>query len=199
MGRKGSKGNYHEKKLGEYKLRNLKKFLHEKSFIEVGYVRKPYGYKGDVKINAEDIFEEDIMESQFIFIHQRGLKVPFKIIESQLNPELTIKFDYINSSEEAESIVGEKVFLLESEVKHAKDYLDKDQEQNQVVGFLIKDKPTNQQFEIIRIEEFPQQLMAVISRNGVESYIPLNDEFILEVIKEEKIIHMDLPEGLLDL
>ena len=177
----------------------MKKFLHEEEYVEVGFIRKPYGYKGDVKVSSEPEFEEDVKESTFLFIEQKGLRVPFKIVEWTDVPELIMRFDYINSSEEVTSLIGQKAFLLKKDIKYAEDYLHDDEEKEYLVGFILEDVTNGESFEIIRLEDFPQQLMAVIIRDGKELYIPLNDQFITEVKKEEKIITMELPDGLLNL
>ena len=72
-------------------------------------------------------------------------------------------------------------------------------ENDQWIGFNIIDSSNHKSFEILRIEEFPQQLMAVVKKNDMEVYIPLNNEFISEIDDENETILMDLPEGLLDL
>ena len=177
----------------------MNKFLHEEEFVEVGYIRKSYGYKGDVKANVTPAFVEDLEESKFVFINQRGLKVPFKILELSLEGDLLIKFDYLNSSEEAAVIVGQAMFMLKKDIKHAHDYISSNQENSELEGFSLIDELTNQAFEILRLEEFPQQLMAIVLQDDEEKYIPLNDQFIIEINKEKKEIIMDLPEGLLDL
>ena len=40
---------------------------------------------------------------------------------------------------------------------------------------------------------------AHIDRNGTEILIPMNDEFIKQVDKPNKTIHVETPEGLIDL
>jgi 16S rRNA processing protein RimM len=42
-------------------------------------------------------------------------------------------------------------------------------------------------------------LMAVIEINEQELLVPLHEQLILNIDREEKIIRMEIPEGLLDL
>ena len=65
--------------------------------------------------------------------------------------------------------------------------------------YRIKDEKTQAYFDIIRTEEFPQQLMAVVEVEKKEILIPLNEQLISDIDKENKIILMAIPEGLLDL
>jgi ribosomal 30S subunit maturation factor RimM len=41
--------------------------------------------------------------------------------------------------------------------------------------------------------------MAVIELNAHELLIPLHEQLISSIDKDQKIIHMEIPEGLLDL
>ncbi|MEM6699798.1 MAG: hypothetical protein AAF599_15455 [Bacteroidota bacterium] len=52
---------------------------------------------------------------------------------------------------------------------------------------------------IEEVIEMPQQEMAVINYKDKEVLIPMNEDFILEILEEEKILKVELPEGLLDL
>ena len=50
----------------------------------------------------------------------------------------------------------------------------------------------------MRIEEYPQQMMLVINHLEKELLIPLTDEWITEINKEESYIDMQLPDNFLD-
>ena len=41
--------------------------------------------------------------------------------------------------------------------------------------------------------------MAVVDIEGRDVLIPLSDQLITEIDKDQKIIHMEIPEGLLEL
>ncbi|MEE9374201.1 MAG: hypothetical protein V3V00_14200 [Saprospiraceae bacterium] len=177
----------------------MKKFLHEEIFIEVGFVKKAYGYKGDIKLAIQDEYEEDVLNAAFIFINQKGLKVPFKVAKALVENEIIVKFNTIDTLENANLVIGQTIFLLQKEIKFAQKYLNKNNEKNEFIGFEIFDSQSKLVLEIIRIEEFPQQLMAVVINNNAEAYIPLNDQFITVINREKKQLEMNLPEGLLDL
>ena len=64
---------------------------------------------------------------------------------------------------------------------------------------MIRDETGGGEYAILRTEEYPQQLMAVIDIAGREVLVPLNDQLITDIDKDAKIIRMQIPEGLLDL
>jgi 16S rRNA processing protein RimM len=53
--------------------------------------------------------------------------------------------------------------------------------------------------EIVEIHEYPQQYVAVVPHQFREILFPLNDDFIKEIDVEKGILHVSLPEGLIDL
>jgi len=177
----------------------VKKFLHEKEFVHLGFIRKAVGYKGEVRLSIEEIYEEDAMASDFIFIELDGLKVPFKVESIENANTINVKFEKVDDSNDSEKLSGKQIYLLFEDLKHAKENIKEKEIINEFVGFEIKDSNTNFLVKISEIREYPQQIMAVVRNNDKEILIPLNDQFIKEIERNEKVIHMDLPDGLLDL
>ena len=53
--------------------------------------------------------------------------------------------------------------------------------------------------EILEVIEQPHQLIGRVDINGNEALIPLHQETITRIDKKKKLVHVDLPEGLLDI
>ncbi len=66
-------------------------------------------------------------------------------------------------------------------------------------GFKVMDIHQGEIAEIEEVVEFPQQEMAYVTYNDKTILLPLHPNFIVEIDRENKIITMNLPEGLLDL
>jgi 16S rRNA processing protein RimM len=52
---------------------------------------------------------------------------------------------------------------------------------------------------IEEIIEMPMQVLAKIVITGKEVLLPINDQSLVKVDKKQQIVHVDLPEGLLDI
>ena len=65
--------------------------------------------------------------------------------------------------------------------------------------YQLFDIRSNTTFTIERVEEFPQQLMAVVMIDERERLIPLSEQLISSIDKQKKLITMELPEGLLEI
>jgi len=66
-------------------------------------------------------------------------------------------------------------------------------------GFTAIDETLGELGEIIEVNEYPQQFIATVLYKGTEILFPLNEDFIIEIDDEEKILTLGLPEGLLDI
>ena len=51
--------------------------------------------------------------------------------------------------------------------------------------------------EVAYINDQGPQHLFVIKRNGKEILIPINDDFIIDLDRENKIINLKIPDGLL--
>ena len=72
-----------------------------------------------------------------------------------------------------------------------------DLEYHYVIGYKMIDKETEEVGIVDRIEEYPQQEMAFVIKEGNEFLIPLHEQMIKHIDEKAGIIHMDLPDGLL--
>ena len=65
-------------------------------------------------------------------------------------------------------------------------------------GFIAHDEHHGELGEIIEVHEYPQQYIAVVSYLLREIMFPLNDHIIQSIDEELGIVHVSLPDGLLD-
>ncbi len=168
------------------------------NYIEIGEILKPFRAEGELLAVVEDRFKDDTKKVKAIFIETNGLKVPFFIEEIESDGEVFyIKFEEFSGPEEIKKYNGLKLFLRDSDLSFPVDQYNDDDEKTDWAGFLINDKNTNQSFEILRTEQYPQQLMAIVIKDDQEKLIPLVEEFILEIDENNKKILMNLPENLI--
>lgn len=124
--------------------------------------------------------------------------VPFFIEKSSLHKgnQLRVRFEDINSEEDAESILKCGIYLpldLLPKLSGNKFYY------HEVIGFTVVDKNFGEVGEIVHINDKAAQPLFEIDRNGAEIFIPMIDDFIKKVDREKKQIHVATPEGLIEL
>ena len=71
---------------------------------------------------------------------------------------------------------------------------------HEVIDFMVIDENRNEIGKIKHInDKTPQHLFEITNNQNQEILIPIVDEWLLEVNRQEKLIKLDLPEGLVDL
>lgn len=166
-------------------------------FTEIGKVQRTHGVNGEVQVSwTNDFYPEDHnLESVFLLIE--GIPIPFfvKSIRSKGRDASLVKFDEIDSIDQASELVGLMIF---AEVKGVEDehelYL------SDLVGYTIITNKGIKLGEIVEFQDFSGNLVyQVVNSAGNEILIPAVPEFIIEIEEDSKTIIMELPEGIADL
>ena len=72
-------------------------------------------------------------------------------------------------------------------------------ENHEVVDFLVIDEEKGELGKVQEIIEYPTQSLIQIVINGKEVLIPIHDDIIQDVNREEKKIYIKAPNGLIDM
>jgi 16S rRNA processing protein RimM len=167
-------------------------------YSQIGYTTKSFGVKGELKIMINEAIDEDILfDLDHIFLDYDGQYVPFFIEYSEEN---AIKLEDVDTPEEANKLGNLPIYLSENQI-----------DLNSIipVGLNISGLsnfkiilPSGVEIgEILRVEEFPSQMMAIVTNrlSGKEIMIPIVESWILEFDEVKKEIKMDVPQGLLQI
>lgn len=170
------------------------------SFREVGKLSKTFGFDGTLKLKVEPAFLAQLQAAEVVFIETIGSKLPYFVERLSLENPTTIKFEDINSKEQAQIITGQKLYLeLPLEESNSPLASAAIAEWKDLMHFDIEDEQLGRLGTIQEIYELPQQWMASIDYEGAEVLIPLNEAFVQGIDPDKKVVHTHLPEGLLDL
>lgn len=170
--------------------------LAHKDSFEIGYITKTRGLKGEVQLFFQYEDPEDL-ELDVVFIELHNKLVPFFVSSYQLLSNNTgyFFFEDVDHIDKAVELVKKTVFLPNTKKpeRDPEEFLITD-----LKGFVVHEKGYGELGEILEINEFPQQFIAYVNYQSTEIMFPLNDDFILEIDREAKILKIELPEGLLD-
>ena len=168
-----------------------------RSNILLGRITKLSGYEGAVAVKLEKIFTENIPEMESVFLEIEGRPVPFFIsgIEYTGADILKLSFEGYNSIEKVSEFTGCNVFLTASAKSN-----DKIPESQNLIGYLVTDHENK---EIGSISEIiannGQWLLNVITSDRKKILIPFHEHFIVRIDKMEKLVVMNIPDGLLEI
>lgn len=163
----------------------------------IGYFTKTKGLKGELQLYFEFDRYEDL-DLDVIFVEINSKMVPFFVSEVKVYPNNTALFflDDVDHIDKAQALVKKKAYMPAHKmpVRDEADF-----EFTDLKGFMVHDENEGELGEIIEVNEYPQQFVATINHKGKEILFPLNEDFILEIDDEEKVLYVELPEGLLDI
>ena len=164
----------------------------ELSLKKIGFISKLNGFKGELVLAADG---EDFFDEKFLFMNRDGIPVPFFVEDMfEKGGSVIVKLEDINDEEHALLLVKEEVFILQKKKNKAEKFSSQD-----LVGFTIIDAVFGDLGPILRIDDLPQQEIALCRVKGKEVLIPLNDDFIDSIDEEKKQLNVKLPDGLIDL
>ena len=169
-----------------------------KDCFYLGKIVKKYSFKGELLVKLDTDEPEIFKNLESVFISLRNNLIPFfvdscKLHKSQL---LRIKFEEVDTEEDADALLKSDLYLPLSilpTLSGNKFYY------HEVTGFTVIDEDFGEVGVIDNINDTGAQELFVIDRDGIEILIPVNDQFIKKVDREQKQIIVNTPEGLIDL
>jgi 16S rRNA processing protein RimM len=168
--------------------------------ITIGHTKKTYGYQGALKIFVEDHFLDEFLEAEVVFLEIKGQQIPYFIKNIENEHQLLLELEDVDTKEAAKQLTDKPISMRREDLAGAPEApVDELLILQQFIGFTIVDQEAGMVGVVEDIIEMPQQYFALVRYKGAEALIPINDEFLVGADLEEKILEMDLPEGLLDL
>jgi 16S rRNA processing protein RimM len=172
--------------------------MNYKGFTGIGYIKKTFGYKGELLIKIKDAdYPENIENLESVFFETENQLVPFFISESSYRDDSSVvaKFEDIDNSTKAQRYCGCRLFLTD---KTAETLFDKNKLEFLIADFEIIDGKFGSLGKPEEIVKMPQQLLLRLKVKGREVLIPLVEQLIIKIDKKKKQIFINSPEGLID-
>ena len=169
-------------------------------YVEIGRFRKPHGLGGEVKGDIDERYWDDVAEIDAFFVEIRGEKTPYFIEYLRVKGTLIMKFEDIDTKEDASLFTSKSLFLRREDVNLSEEEInDTGLEFSYLEGYDLQVEEIVKVGTIKEVEEYPQQEMATVEQGAKSFLVPLRTAWILSVDKDKKVVLMDLPDGLLDI
>lgn len=164
----------------------------------LGKIAKKFSFKGEVLIYLDTDEPELYEDMESVFVEFNKNLVPFFIENSNLhkNDFLRVKFEDVDDEAEADSIMGCEIYLplkMLPKLEGNKFYF------HEVIGFEIEDLRLGVFGKIVSINDTSAQPLFEVINGNVEILVPMIDQFLLKIDRENKKVIMDLPEGLVEM
>jgi 16S rRNA processing protein RimM len=161
----------------------------------IGTIIKPHGYKGELLLRGKQKNLENLKIGMPLFIEIDEQSIPFFIEEfstDALGEKMILKLEFIDSDIEARRYINCEVFgeLFRS------DKIPGITSPNDFIGFIVKDKDSNAEFEVIDFYDNAENPILVLKDGGKQLLLPRNADYVLEIDNRNKTIIVDLPDGI---
>lgn len=166
--------------------------------IKIGEVSKTHSLQGAVIITTDSDLPERYADKP-VFLLLEGAPVPFFIAADGMtcrnHSSYIVKFDYVDSLEEAERLVGAEV-LVE---KDRKDEEDSELDVFELTGFEVEDLVSGAVGEVSDVADYSGNVVLTLSILGKEILLPLSETYIVEADWELRRLRVNIPAELVDL
>lgn len=168
--------------------------MKEEEVFKIGQLGKPHGVKGEVSFSfTTDVW--DRVDADYLVLMIDGILVPFFLEEYRFRGEHSalLKFEGKDSIEDIQDIVGAEVYFPYSLTP---DDDDSDYTWGYFEGFRVVDDNVGDLGVIARVDESTVNVLFELESGML---IPAVESFISDIDHEGRVIHMHLPDGLMDL
>ena len=169
-----------------------------KDSIYIGQIAKLHGYKGGVSLFLDVTHPEEYIDMESFFIEIDGILTPFFVESFKLKNKgfAAVKFQGIDTEQEAKSLLKKKVFIPETELRELDESNFYDHE---VIGFEVEDVVKGEIGKVTAIADLKQNPLLVIEFKDKEILLPIFEGLIVKVDRKLKRLKVKAPDGLIDL
>lgn len=172
--------------------------IDKEKLVEIGKFQKTHALKGELNAIL-DIPEEYVKDGNPLIIETDGIPVPYyaESIRGKGTTSFLIKLEGVDSVEDAAEFVNSAILVPRDELQ---DYVGDVMLEDDLEGFKVIDRFEGEIGTLEFIDDTTEnELIVVRTPDDEEIYIPLADEFIIDINEERREIHTSLPEGLVSL
>lgn len=153
--------------------------------LEIGYVAKAQGIKGEIKVNL-DLESERIASLKSVIVGNENFDI--EKIENRVNGTF-LKFKNVNDRTTAESLAGKQILASEDELEKLKEnefyFAD-------LIGASVIGKTTGENFgEIVDIDQFGSADVIYVKKDNIVYSLPFVNDIFLQFNKFSKTFYVD--------
>ena len=169
----------------------------DNEFFYLGTLTKPFGLKGGLCAFFDTDNPENYTKLPAVFLDLDGEKIPYSIEEIiyRGNNQFIIQFAGVGVNE-ARDFVGVEMYLPISELPKLpgnRFYF------HEVIGFTVTDEQFGEVGTCREFLEVSNNPIMVVERGDKEVLIPASQQFISKVDRDNRVLHILAPEGLIEM
>ncbi|MBR6130988.1 MAG: 16S rRNA processing protein RimM [Bacteroidales bacterium] len=166
-------------------------------FFYLGTLTRPFGLKGELCAFFDTDNPERYTQLDALFLDLDGEKIPYTVehIAYRGNNQFVIKFDGIGPNE-CREFAQVELYLPLSQLPP----LDGNRFYfHEVIGFTVIDERLGEIGTCQDFLEVSNNPIMQVDHNGTEILIPASKQFVTQVDRKNRILHVSTPEGLVEI
>ena len=164
----------------------------------LGYVAKLHGFKGEVSLFLDVTNPADYASLDAVFIDINDQLTPFFVESLKLknNGFAAVRFEGLNDEHNAKKLLRKQLYLPAQVLPklEGKNFYD-----HEVVGFKVIDANYGEVGVLEQVVDFKVNPLLQVMNGEKEVLIPLLDDTVQKVDRDNKELHVVAPEGLIAL
>ena len=166
--------------------------------FNLGYVAKLHGFKGEVSLFLDVTNPADYSQMDSLFIDVNGLLTPFFIERIKINNKgfALVKLEGVDNEIDAKVLLRKELYLPLEVLPPLTGINFYDHE---VIGYAVLDEQYGQVGVLQQILDYKVNPLIQIDANGKEVLLPLIEGLITSLDRENKVMHVKSPAGLIAL
>ncbi|MEI2750801.1 MAG: ribosome maturation factor RimM [Ferruginibacter sp.] len=166
-------------------------------YFKIGKLAASHGLEGDLVLQHSLGKKTSLKGLEVIYLEEQQENfMPYFIEKTSIksDTETFVRLEGITNKETARKLTPKEVWLEEQDFNK----FSAKAAPIALLGFTIMDGD-QALGEIIEVIEQPHQVLCTIIYKGKEAMIPVHEASLLKIDKKKRIVHVDLPEGLMDI
>lgn len=162
----------------------------------LGKITKPFGYKGEMNVFLDVDTPEEYAELDGVYVEVNKKLVLYEIESIRVNGNKAVLRFVDVEAEDVNRLIGRELYLPLSmlpKLEGNKFYF------HEVIGFEVEDEEKGKIGVIAGVYENTTTPLLSVEFNGKEILIPVIDEVIIDVNRNERLMKVKAPMGLIDL
>lgn len=168
--------------------------IQESEVYKIGFITRTHGVRGEVSLSfTDDVW--DRAEADYLILRIDGILVPFFMEEYRFRSDTTalVKFLDYETSDQARELCGCEVFFPHALTPAPSE--DDEYTWRYFTGFQVQDVNAGPLGQVDHVEDSTANVLFQVG----DLLLPAVEEFIQHIDHQNRIITMQLPEGLLEL
>ncbi len=165
---------------------------------EIGKIVSVHGVNGDVVVSHFITNQQAIpaLTELMVEVWDHSF-IPFFIeyIKGVSDDDMVLKFEEINSREEAKMYLNKRVYVFDEKSIQTHS----EEEWGYLTGFAIFDKDNQLVGEIENVISNGMQILLELTYKGKIIHLPLHEDLIIDINRQDRKLQLIIPEGLLDI